>query len=754
MEQEIKRIIKTSLNSLKLDITHSNFKNTKLLEHIGIELGIEKLEFIFQDEQLLANIINSSAITPPTYVYNFIAELVKTDNNKSIFDPWLTISSPLLFLQAENLAGTCISTDECGIIKALIKDQGQNFKIGNPISELSNTKEKFDVVLSFSPFGLTTQRFNGTKSNLDFDMALLLECSQLIDTNGQIIFLVSNSFLRKNRGKDTLKKAGLFIDAVFEIPSGELSPITSIPSNLIIVSKNIKEKTFVAEISQNTKTNSIILNNFKNKHTGKAISLGCFVDLCEFKSLSALISNKEMTEMGEKIGYPPISLCEISDRINILINENRDDIEHLINSIYLPKVGNFPVVSSLSEMKGKPNKYYQIQLDETRASAIYVANYFNTPIGKKLRESLEEGTVMRQIFRKQLDNCVLYIPDLNTQSELLEVDSKIQQYTIKLEELKRNLWKDPISHKEITKELKTFNQEVNLENWIDKLPFPISSILWQYYATIDHRKKLEHLFHFFEAFSEFLSMLMLSALVQDKEFYNSESHNWIDTDEKYQDWYLIATFGNWNVLTSKLSKAIRKYLNDEGKKDHCKKLFSNPSDAFLSMITSKEIVHILKEVGNLRNKWKGHTGVTSDEENNQRVRTLENHLYKLRKYIADAFDDIVVISPKNGNFEDGIFNFDAKKLIGARISFKEESIESLIPLDKNKLYLSRTHDNKPLPLLPFIKYIEDSKAIYFYSRIEKEYVRWVSYHYEKVPDRADSLENSLQEAFDYLKNMK
>src|SRR5690606_8729522 len=139
------------------------------------------------------------------------------------------------------------------------------------------------------------------------------------------------------------------------------------------------------------------------------------------------------------------------------------------------------------------------------------------------------------------------------------------------------------------------NQEEKLENWIDKLPFPISSILWRYYATKNNSKKIEHLFHFFEAFSEFLSMLMLSALVQDKEFYKAESHKWIDKDEKFQNWYLRATFGNWNILTSRLSKAIREYLSDNDKKEYCKSLFGNPTEAFLSMITSKGIVNVLIE---------------------------------------------------------------------------------------------------------------------------------------------------------------
>lgn len=750
-QQNIKNKIWSNLDRLRTDQNSVVFRDTKLLELIGTTLGTEKLDDIFQDNELLSLLTNSYSITSPTYVFKFIEELIKTDNNKSILDPWLTLSSPLLYIQANNLNGTCINQTEFEAIKILFKDKVKNFKLGDTLNQLSQTDDKFDLVLSFPPFGVRTQSINGTKSPFDFATTLLLKCGEKISNTGKLIFLVSNSFLIDDKGKEALKKEGLFVEAVFAIPSGAFAPMTNISSNLILVSKNSKEKTFVAEISQDETTNKTIIQNFKLQKEGKAVQLGCLIDLTKFKSLNALVSEKEMQELVKRIGYPPILLTDISISINALKGDNSEDVEHLANSIYLPKVGNSPVVASLSELKIKPKSYYQIQLDETKANSIYVANYFNTPVGKKLRESLEAGAVIPQISKSQLSKCILFLPDLTTQAELIEVDNKIQQFSFRLDELKRNLWKQPKSYKSIAKELKTINQEDKLENWIDKLPFPISSILWRYYATKDNSKKIEHLFHFFEAFSEFLSMLMLSALVQDKEFYKEESHKWIGNDEKFQNWYLRATFGNWNNLTSNLSKAIRTYLTENDKKEYCKNLFGNPSEAFLSMITSKGIVNVLFEVANLRNKWKGHGGITSEEENNQRVLTLEQQLNEFRKYIADAFEDTRMLTPTTSSFEDGIFTFNVKELIGARTPFNEITIKSLIPLDRKKLYLSNSQQTKPLELLPFIKFIEASNAIYFYTSIESKDVRWVSYHFDKEAELKRPADNELFKAFDFLK---
>jgi len=751
-QTDIKDIIWKNLGQLRACQKFSEFLDIRMLELIGATFGAEKLNNIFQDTELFCKLTNIHSITPPAYVFNFIDELIKIQNKQSTLDPWITVSSPVFYTQVNNIFGTCINQIEFEVIKSLFNEKSQNIKQGDIFNALSKFTQKFDLIISFPPFGRHTQNINGEKCPFSFATTLLLKCGEHLAQDGKLIFLVSNSFLKDIKGKEALSKQGLFVEAIFSLPSGAFTPTTNIPSNLILVSKQIKEKTFVAEISQDYTTNKTILQNFKNQKEAKAIQLGSFVDFVEFKSLNAFISEKEIQELIQKIGYPLIFLTDISKSINTLKCENSDEVEHLSNSIYLPKVGNSPVVASLPELKIKPKNYYQIQLDETKANAIYVANYLNTTVGKKIRESLEVGAVTSQISKSQLSRGVISLPDLPNQIELIEIDSKIQQFTLRLDELKRNLWKRPKSYKLISKELKTINKEDKLENWIDKLPFPISSILWRYYATKNNNKKIEHLFHFFEAFSEFLSMLMLSALVQDKEFYKAESHKWIDKDEKFQNWYLMATFGNWNVLTSRLSKAIREYLSDRDKKEHCKNLFGNSSEAFLSMITNKGMVKVLIEVANLRNKWKSHGGITSEAGDNQRVLTLEQQLNDFRKYIADAFEDTRVLSPITGSFEDGIFTFNSKELTGARTPFNEITIKSIIPLDRKKLYLFSSEQLKPLELLPFIKFVEDSNAVYFYQSVKSKNVRWVSYHFDKEAELKQPVDNELFRVFDFLKS--
>jgi hypothetical protein len=752
-QSEIKQRIWTTLDKLRATSPFP-FGDSKLLELIAATKGPEILDSILGDVKVIQLLTSRhDGFVPPIYIFNFINDLSKFVSLKSHLDPWLTLSSPCNFFDFGTTTAYCLNQTDSEIIKSVFANPKNEIHLGDGSKQLDTLKSKFDFVTCFPPFGLRNEKiiFEEREIRGDFSTILLLKSLLLLSENGIAVFWLPNRFIQEREVHQVIEKLGFAVSGIISLPIKTFGVKLSIFSSIVIISKKKFDKTFIAEFSSDEKVNKTILDNYKNHREGKAIQLGALVDFKEFKSFQALVSENEMQELVKRIGYPPIRLTEFALAINALKQDNKDEVGHISNSIYLPKVGNSPVVTNPSEMKIKPKNYFQIQLDETKANSIYVANYFNSEVGKKLRESLEVGAVIQQIPKSQLSNCALHLPDLTTQLELIKIDSKIEQIALRLDELKRNLWKRPKSYNSIAKELKSINQEEKLEHWIDTLPFPISSILWRYYATKENGKKVEHLFHFFEALSECFSMMMLSALIQDKEFYKQECHRWIDTDEKFKEWYLRASFNSWNILTSRLSKATREYLADKDKKDLCKSVYGNPSSAFLNTLTSKGIVNILFAVVELRNKWKGHGGITSDEENRQRVTTLEQQLNELRKFIAGGFEETRMLSPTTSCYEDGIFTFNAKELVGARTPFNEISINSLIPLDKKKLYLAHSNQNKPVELLPFIKFIEVSDAVYFYTSIESKNVRWVSYHFDKNPEITQAVDNDLEKALEYLK---
>lgn len=753
-QEKVKEKIWTALNKVRPYAPIYGY--TKLLELIGTLISEEEFDILLNDKSAIEILASKYAgFVPPPYVYHFVKALSESVNSNEHLDPWLTLASPCNFYEFGETIAYCFSQEVSEIIKSTFKSTRIEIRLGLAPEHLESIEKEFDFISSFIPFGMKmpTMEIHGYQTSNDLGSTLLIQSALLLKESGKAAFLMAPSFLNDEKNKEVLDKVGLFVDAVFSIPNGAFLPQTNIASNIIVVTRQKKDKTFVAELSGDIKANKAILDNYEHRRSGKAIQLGALVDFKEFKSYKAFVYKQEFHELTKRMGFPLFRLTDIAIGLNAIKQESKDEVAHFANSIYLPKVGNSPVVTNPTEMKIKPKNYFQIQLDDSKSNSIYVANYLNSAIGIKIREGLKVGAVIQQIPKSHLANCELHLPDVKTQLELIHIDSKITQFSLRLDELKRNLWKQPKSYNLVAKELKNLNQGEKLEHWIDTLPFPISSILWRYYASKENAKRIEHLFHFFEALSELFSMIMLSALVQDKEFYKQECHKWIDTDKKFKDWYLKATFGSWNELTSRLSKATREYLSDKDKQDLCRSIYGNPSDEFFQMLTSKGIVNILFVALEFRNRWKGHGGISNDEENKQRVTTLEQQLNELRKLIADGFDETRMLSPTTNIYEDGVFTFNAKELVGARTPFNEISIKSLVPLDKRKLYLAHSNQNKPVELLPFIKFVEVSDAVYFYSSIESKNARWVSYHFEKTPEMTQPADRELYKMFEFLKGV-
>jgi hypothetical protein len=110
----------------------------------------------------------------------------------------------------------------------------------------------------------------------------------------------------------------------------------------------------------------------------------------------------------------------------------------------------------------------------------------------------------------------------------------------------------------------------------------------------------------------------------------------------------------------------------------------------------------------------------------------------MREVIGDSFSQILLLSPKTSEYVDGIYDYTVKAIKGTRTEFRERVIQSMIPLDKKKLYMLPELQLRPIEILPFGKFMSSPKteqnAFYFYSRFNNDGVRWVSYHFEKEAD--------------------
>lgn len=700
---------------------------------------------------LLTKNRKSNLFCCPYFIQKFIRDYLKDNPLNSILDTSAGIGAllaPIVHELAPNQAVALEENQQAHEIAVMMGyESGIDWRLGSPLNLLDDIEQEFEIVVGSPSWSLKRKSltFPVGDKNVEIydgvDKLTILKSSLLMTPDGVGFFITSPNFTFKhfkNGVYKNLSHFNLFPDAILSLPGGTF-PGTALGGLLVIIRKQKPEKLFVGELSSNVASNDIILKNLKARKQGKIPQLGALIDVNSFSSFQTLIAEREFKKLVGPLGLQPTPFCKIAKEINVIKSNQDEESSNLQNVIYMPKIGRSQAVVSLDDLQIKPQNYLQVVLDSDKAIPAYVANFFNTKLGIKIRESLSSGSTIPKINKLQLFKANIYLPDMETQAKIVRINSSISDITTQLEALQRQLWNNPRNTKEIEKTVISFTHENDFEIWMETLPFPLASVLWAYHVEdADIRRKIDNLFNFFEALSEFTATVLLSAFASDMSFYNQKSENWIDNDPKHKDWINTSTFGGWNVLGERLAKETRTLRSSKDERERCLDLFGRPDRDFLEMLTNKKIFRVLREVAEYRNHWKSHTGIISSNELDRRLKILESSLSDVRQVISDRYSTVLLLSPESSEYSEGIFYYQVKALMGTRTTFKKKSVKTLTPMDKQELYLIHDSQLKPIKLLPFIRLMESPKtqqnACYFYNRLNKEGVRWVSYHFESEAD--------------------
>ena len=749
-EKEVKKLIWNKL-SQERQYGHSKRStghlNTKFLERIAAENGMDSVEQIMADKELFQHAISEGMVIPD-FLIEFIDFFV--DKSDKLFDPWVTRDS-YIARRKNSGVGFYRLEAEANLIREFNPDLNIELKAGDPLLSPENLSD-FDLVVSFPPFGMRAPEESSIGTG-DHAADLLVQCCNKLGEGRKVIMLHSNRIAFDRRIRRSLRQNDIGLRALFHLPAGSHLPMSSISSYLTIAEKGYMGELFVAELSEDRRINQKIYSNFIGLKSGKRLELGAPVDFDNFNSFEALVKTEELIRRGRMTGYSPVKFEDIIVAPGVSPMRDEDSVleSHNANCIYIPKMGNSECVSHPSDIKGNLRNYLRIELKEHVAFPEYVIRFLNTPLGQLSLDSCKQGSAIKALHARSLLDTLLFIPDYNTQVKAVSMDNKVSSYINEFKELKHKLWSKPSEQSMVEEKIRILDDLNSVERWFDNIPFPLSSILWKYHATTRTKDKYEHLLHFFEALPEFLSMLLLSSYRQNKDFYEEESDAWLGNNPQYRNWYKRTDFGGWNMQFANLAKATRRLLNDKKKKELTLSLLGSPSSFFLDFITSKSVFNILDTVRQYRNDWKAHGGVASAADHQSRLTTLEEKLGELRKIVKDSFSTCLILVPGTNSYQDGVFKYNVKVLMGNRTPFNEIEVETIKPMDVNKLYMLHEGQNTPIELLPFIKYNQESKACYYYNKIESGNTRWISFHYEETSELKLPLDDKFEEVLEIFR---
>tara|TARA_B100000767_G_scaffold192142_1_gene179320 strand:- start:64 stop:2577 length:2514 start_codon:yes stop_codon:yes gene_type:complete len=630
-------------------------------------------------------------------------------------------------------------------------------------SEISSKKvNKFDLVLC-NPPGIIPAGKGGFKK-------YLVQALKNVSEDGVVLFTMPLSTVIQESFKKFVYSNDLYLTGIFETEKIYTSLQASVvESNLAVLyieksKNNINDSIFLAKIKNNTPSivRSIILDNFVKLKAHKANpSLGCFVQLSDYQGCSIIEFNENLAKKFKGTKTKKYRLKDLYSKIVRIENiadfaaeyggnfAKQLDESFGLQYVFMPMTG-VGDVSPEFDLTKKRSRYYQIYLKD-EFDPNYICNYLNSKIGKSTREANSLGSTISYYTIKSMDEIQMYLPDYKTQLNISESQNKLENKKNYLNELIYDISSVKVFKDErILKEISKMNAEDNsLEVWNNTLPFPISSVLTWYIKTNKKPKKFSYLLRFFEAYTQFISVVLLSALASDREFYKKNKSNW--QSDSQPKWITKSSFGHWLFLYGKLRDFIKGQYEKEDTKEFIINLIGQGSSSFVEFITNRQIIDILNRTCNIRNEYDAHSGMMTKDFQAMHLNSLEKHLNQIRERVSYEFDDFIVVYPINSELNrDGLNYNDCKLLKGPITPFIEQEVITSKQLVSKQLYFQIDQGQTPVKLLPFMKFFEETKAFYYYSRTDVGNIKYISHHYEDSEDTLEPKGEEWDEDIEFL----
>jgi hypothetical protein len=468
---------------------------------------------------------------------------------------------------------------------------------------------------------------------------------------------------------------GLTVKAALALPAGSFAPYTIVPTYLVVVTKGAETRMFVAQLSSDTKANSQIISNLREGKEGGTLELGRFVDAQLFRGLDDIRTAERFEAAVRKFGAPSVLLGDLATGVNLGRHEETFKFEKHDNAIFVPLIGNSEVIDSPDDLKLKPQNYAQVIIDPQRSDSKFVARFLNSDLGQESREAAKGGFIPK-LNTQTLKGLRILIPDLEMQRTMLEIESRIvAEYNtmlgieIELDEYRTELWSDPSSAPRVSQYVTELSNRISgslqqhavaaLDQWFETLPFPLASILraWQATPSQDFKTKHEHLLHFFEGTTEFLSVILLSAFQSNEMLFQSHRSKLVEAVAKQKLSFQRATFVTWKAVTEFLGKQTRALLSgDKDARALCAGMFADQTLGLPEILSKPELLTVISDTNKMRNDWSGHGGVVGQEEARLRNELLLGQVQKLREVFGGAWSDMQLISALHCRPRRGVFH--------------------------------------------------------------------------------------------------
>jgi hypothetical protein len=685
----------------------------------------------------------------PPMVSDFIVSLLNGMEASAVLDPWVgfgTLLRPVVdALRPQGFVGIYPSADVLeGAQIVLPPAEAGRYEVQDLTRDAVHGAEEFDAIVSIPPFGAPRRKVTVAEREI-YDHAgnaLVLQAAVRLKPSGVGAFVVTPSFLFGRRPKSVISQLGhfgLYVDACFLFAEGTFRPLASIETYLVVIRRGEEpSKMFVAEASPSGEARDLVLANYRERRVAEEPELGGLVVRSEFKGLRQMISARTLTRQTARLRLPPRRLGDLCTSI-IRCPAGRAEIPEVENSFFLPLVRPGQCRFDASTLPSNPREWAHVHVDPQLSEARVVAGFLDSPLGRLSIQTQVGSTFVPRLPFSSLEDVHVWLPDLDGQRSVIEVDQRLRSLGEEVEALRTQLWQRLDKADQVEANVERVNREDTFPHWLDTLPFPLASILWTYHTQKeDPLKAYNQLDHFFEALAEFLAVLLLSAVRQDESVFEEV---WPSVSSGLSDIGMTlerTSMGTWVAVFENLAKVVRSDLDDADAREHWRRLFACDDHELLGAIISKKMVTVLKQANAWRNGWRGHGGIVGDDEARRRATEYVSLLLDVRGLLENRWENYPLVLARSGRYSNGLHSYSVHRVAGTRTPFDVSEIVLKQPMEDGQLHMVAPRLGVACPLLPFVRLgaspADAQSACYFYNRVQLGGVRYVSYHFETQPE--------------------
>ena len=564
---------------------------------------------------------------------------------------------------------------------------------------------------------------------------MIVDTFNRLTAEGVIVALVSPGFAFETRTRSVranLGQFGLHLSAILALRPGTFGH-TGVALNLVLVDRKARKKLFVAEVPEDIEGQRALIDRFHKGRQGRTASQGRMVDPAGFHGLAPLEARERYDKLGKKADLSPVAfdIAVAAIRRPRRAASEFERCEEHAHAVYLPEMATTPATTMQDELPAKLKSYFQLLVDPAVVLPEYLAGWLNSPIGYALRQLAMTGATIPRIKRDLLAESRLYLPSIEEQMVAIKAVREIRSMRSELAELESRIWDRPRAASDVSEAVGRVNREDRFSDWTETLPFPLASILRAYHA-VDRtpNEKYERLLYFFEAFAEFWATIHLSAV-------RTRAPKWLAAKEKLVTLLRRnnlslerSTFGTWKAISETLGADLRRMLKDNARAE-AKVMYAVASDQPLEMLASGDVLGVLQRVNGFRNRWKGHGGVVTESQAQERHETIGNDLARLRSNLGFGFSQYQLVEANESAVLDGpVFRCSVRQIVGSNPQFEHDQIDLVTPAKTGYLYFHNPGHTEALELLPLVQLQgKPQAASYFYNRVERSTPQLVSYHF-------------------------